>query len=47
MTSLNGVGYDASYKILLIGESGVGKTALIKQLMGDKWTASHMTTVGE
>ena len=40
-------GYDINYKVLLVGDSGVGKTALIKSLMGKTFSTSHRATVGE
>ena len=39
--------FDASYKVLLVGDSGVGKTALIKKLMGHQFNPDHRTTIGE
>jgi small GTP-binding protein len=38
--------YDYSFKILLIGESGVGKTCLLLRFTDDTFTQNHQTTVG-
>lgn len=38
--------YDYSFKILLIGESGVGKTCLLLRFTDDTFTLNHQTTVG-
>ena len=40
-------GYDVTYKVLLVGDSGVGKTALIRNLMGRGFSQNHLATVGE
>ena len=42
-----GPAVDATYKVLLLGDSGVGKTALIRALMRNQFNASHLTTVGQ
>ena len=41
--------YDISYKVLLIGESGVGKTSLIKSYSkpNEAFTPSLLSTVGK
>ncbi|XP_064645774.1 ras-related protein Rab-13-like [Lineus longissimus] len=38
--------FDVKYKVLLIGESKVGKTSLIRCLMGDNFNSSLMSTYG-
>ena len=38
--------YDFSFKILLIGESGVGKTCLLLRFTDDTFTVNHQTTIG-
>ena len=35
-----------SYKILTIGESGVGKTAILKRYVEDKFPKHHLSTIG-
>ncbi|ELT90087.1 hypothetical protein CAPTEDRAFT_55121, partial [Capitella teleta] len=37
---------DVTYKVLLLGDTGVGKTALIRSLTGTEFKANHLTTVG-
>ncbi len=39
--------YDISYKVLLLGDSGVGKTALIRNLMGENFASHYITTIGK
>ena len=38
---------DVTYKVLLLGDSGVGKTALIRALMRSEFCTNHLTTVGQ
>ena len=38
--------YDYLYKLLIIGESGVGKTCLLLRFTEDSFTANHLTTIG-
>ena len=38
---------DVTYKVVLVGESCVGKTSLMKRLMSDQFHAGEFTTVGE
>ncbi|CAH1788844.1 unnamed protein product [Owenia fusiformis] len=41
--------YDVRYKVLLVGESGVGKTSLIRKLVGTATNKNHMnmlSTIG-
>ena len=45
---LNGIAdYDVTYKVLMLGDSGVGKTAVVEHLDGRPFTPKHMTTVGK
>lgn len=38
--------YDNLFKLLIIGESGVGKTCLLLRFTDDSFTANHLTTIG-
>ncbi|CCD26111.2 Rab family GTPase SEC4 NDAI_0G03340 [Naumovozyma dairenensis CBS 421] len=44
--SANGKGYDSIMKILLIGDSGVGKSCLLVRFVEDKFNPSFITTIG-
>ena len=37
---------DHLFKLLIIGESGVGKTCLLLRFTDDSFTANHLTTIG-
>lgn len=37
---------DATYSIITIGDSGVGKTCLVQRFIGQEFKESHMSTVG-
>jgi len=39
--------YDYLFKVLLCGDSGVGKTCLISQFTDQQVRKSHITTIGE
>ncbi len=39
--------YDHLFKVLLCGDSGVGKTCLISQFTDNQIRRSHITTIGE
>ena len=39
--------YDVIYKVMLVGESSVGKTSVIKSLMGRRFNPEEFTTIGE
>jgi GTPase SAR1 family protein len=38
--------YDYLYKLLMIGDSGVGKSSLLLRFASDQFEDSYMTTVG-
>lgn len=38
--------YDFLIKLLLIGDSGVGKSCLLLRFCDDAWTPSFITTIG-
>lgn len=38
--------YDYLIKLLLIGDSGVGKSCLLLRFCDDQWTPSFITTIG-
>ena len=38
--------YDFLFKLLIIGESGVGKTCLLLRFTDDSFTQNHLTTIG-
>ena len=38
--------YDYLFKILIIGESGVGKTCLLLRFTEDSFTTTFLTTIG-
>lgn len=42
----NGKNYDSIMKILLIGDSGVGKSCLLVRFVEDKFNPSFITTIG-
>lgn len=35
-----------TYKILLLGDSGVGKTSILRQFVEQRFESSHLTTIG-
>ena len=39
--------YDVKYKVLLLGDAGVGKTSLIRKLMGQEMQNNYMCTIGK
>ena len=39
--------YEATYKILILGDSGVGKTCLIFRFIEDVFSDSYISTIGE
>ena len=38
--------YDYLFKLLIIGESGIGKTDLLLRFTDDSFTANHSTIIG-
>ena len=38
--------YDVLLKVVVVGESGVGKSSLIRACQGGEWVASHRHTIG-
>jgi len=38
--------YDYLFKIILIGDSGVGKTSILAQFVGEEVVRSHISTIG-
>ncbi len=40
------VGYDYLAKILVIGDSGVGKTNILLRFCQNNFMTSHLTTIG-
>ncbi|SCV99975.1 LAFE_0B06656g1_1 [Lachancea fermentati] len=45
-SSVNGKSYDSIMKILLVGDSGVGKSCLLVRFVEDKFSPSFITTIG-
>ena len=41
-----GINYDAQFKVLLIGDSKVGKSSILLRLVEDKFEESHNCTIG-
>ena len=37
---------DIQCKIVILGESGVGKTCIMKNFLGEKFEEEHLTTIG-
>ena len=46
MTTTGNHKYDCLFKLLIIGESGVGKTCILLRFTEDSFTANHLTTIG-
>ena len=38
--------YDYMVKLLIVGDSGVGKTCILLRYCKDKFKESHLTTIG-
>ncbi|AET41142.1 Rab family GTPase SEC4 Ecym_7305 [Eremothecium cymbalariae DBVPG len=45
-TTPGGKGYDSIMKVLLVGDSGVGKSCLLVRFVEDKFSPSFITTIG-
>lgn len=45
-TTAGSVDYDYLLKVVLIGDSGVGKTALLRRLCHNEFINTHMSTIG-
>ncbi|KNC71201.1 hypothetical protein SARC_16262, partial [Sphaeroforma arctica JP610] len=46
MTAIKSASYDYLIKLLLIGDSGVGKSCLLMRFCEDSFTPSFITTIG-
>ena len=38
--------FDATFKLILIGDSGVGKSSIIKRIGSNTFSADHEVTIG-
>jgi small GTP-binding protein len=43
---MSGLQYKHSFKLIVIGSSGVGKTCLLKQSIGDQFSGDEVATIG-
>ena len=43
---MEGNSFDYMVKLLIIGDSGVGKTCILLRFTKDKFNESHLTTIG-
>ena len=41
-----GAAFDYLIKLILIGDSGVGKTCLLLRFADDNYTSAHISTIG-
>jgi len=46
MATRSAAQYDYLIKLLIIGDSGVGKTCFLLRFSDDSFTTSHLTTIG-
>ena len=44
--SAKGAAFDYLIKLILIGDSGVGKTCLLLRFADDNYTSAHISTIG-
>lgn len=44
--SAKGAAFDYLIKLILIGDSGVGKTCFLLRFADDNFTSSHISTIG-
>jgi GTPase SAR1 family protein len=42
-----GAAFDFLIKLILIGDSGVGKTCFLLRFADDNFTSSHISTIGK
>ena len=47
MTSVRTPSYDYLIKLIIIGDSGVGKTCLLLRFAEDGYTPTHISTIGK
>ena len=38
--------YDVLLKLVMVGDSGVGKTSLVRRFVDDAYSNVHLTTIG-
>ena len=43
----NSKNYDYLFKVILIGDSGVGKTSVLAKFVGEEVVKSHISTIGD
>ena len=47
MTGIRTPSYDYLIKLIIIGDSGVGKTCLLLRFAEDGYTPTHISTIGK
>jgi GTPase SAR1 family protein len=47
MSAAKGAAFDYLIKLILIGDSGVGKTCLLLRFADDNYTSAHISTIGK
>ena len=45
-TKMDNLGYDLLFKIVIIGDSGVGKSSIINQYVNNFFSESYISTIG-